>query len=232
MCINNIKLFAVDIDGVILKDTFSPVLRKLILQYGGSYTADVERNVFSRNQSQAAQYVIQLLGLKISIKNLIDEYFALRADYMAMYGGGLIDGAIDMLDRLASLDVPMVCYGGLQDKQIDPSFDRCRKYFDGYICTNEIRPGMDKICSQYKLAPNTVLFIDDVATVAETCRNLGTGFIGLPSNDRWSWQRQAMQVVGVRYCLSHIDELSDRLVRIVNQDVSACFLPKDLSPEN
>lgn len=40
------KLIAVDIDGVILKDTFSPVLFNLIKKRGGVYDRETERNIF------------------------------------------------------------------------------------------------------------------------------------------------------------------------------------------
>jgi len=218
-----LKLFAIDIDGVLLKDTFSPVLREIVLKHGGSYTAEIERNVFSRNQLEAASYLAQKLALDLPLQSLISEYFSLRDDYLKFHDGGLIDGALDMLSRLASFGIPMICYGGLERSRIDVSFAECEKYLDRYICTNEIRPGMKEICAGYRLKPSEVLFVDDVATVAETCHTLEAGFVGLPPSHAWGWQRQAMQTAGVRYCLTHPDEITHVLIEEIDRNITSCF---------
>ncbi|KAF6625255.1 hypothetical protein MF628_005275 [Paenibacillus polymyxa] len=45
---NTIRLIACDVDGILLTDTFSPVLKSLVKKAGMPYTREIERNVFSR----------------------------------------------------------------------------------------------------------------------------------------------------------------------------------------
>ncbi|MDO8139594.1 hypothetical protein [Streptococcus mutans] len=47
---NRLKLIACDIDGVLLEDTFSPVLRNLAKKYNVDYTAELENNTFSQKR--------------------------------------------------------------------------------------------------------------------------------------------------------------------------------------
>ncbi len=219
----NIKLFAVDIDGVILEDTFSPVLRNLIIKYGGTYSDDIERNVFSRNQKQAASYIINKLGLTISEEELISEYFIERDIHLESNDGGLRSGALDMLNIFSSFNIPMICYGGLNRHQIHNDFDQCDDFFDEYICTNDFRPGMLEIINKYKLNPEQVLFIDDVNTVAEKCSSLGTAFIGVPPLHSWGWQKKAMMETGVAFTLNSIKDFTKELLIEVDNDISKCF---------
>ncbi|TCI03743.1 HAD family hydrolase [Corallincola luteus] len=219
----NLKLFAIDIDGVILKDTFSPVLRELVMRFGGEYTQQLERNVFSKNQQTAARYIIDELRLDLSTGELIREYFIARDAYLKDHDGGLSNGAVEMLERLASLNVPMVCYGGLEHNMIHPDFKKCLPFFKRYICTNAYRPGVKEIVNRYLLLPEEVLFIDDVNTVAETCQSLGCGFIGVPPQHDWGWQNKDMIASGVAHRVSSLDEVTHQLITKVDEDVSKCF---------
>ena len=221
--VKNICLFAVDIDGVILKDTFSPVLRMLIQRYGGHYTRDIERNVFSKNQYQAATYIIEKLGLEVEQDTLIASYFKLRDEYLSEADGGLVEGAEQMLERLSRYGVPMICYGGLELDQIHTDFNKCSQYFDKYICTNAFRPGMEEIIEMYNLTPKQVLFIDDVNTVAETCKSLGSPFIGVPPQHEWGWQDRDMVSTGVVYKLTSIKNLNAELINEIDENTNGCF---------
>lgn len=42
---NKIKLVAIDVDGVLLTDTYSPAIRSFVEQHGGVYTPELERQV-------------------------------------------------------------------------------------------------------------------------------------------------------------------------------------------
>lgn len=219
----NIKFIAVDIDGVILEDTFSPVLRQLILKYGGIYSQDIERNVFSKNQKKAASYIIDKLNLNISAPELIAEYFVERDLYLATHAGGLMSGALDMLAILASFNLPMICYGGLERSQLHSDFSLCDCFFQDYICTNDFRPGVAEIITQASVRPNQILFIDDVNTVAETCKILGGAFIGVPPQHSWGWQKKDMESSGVTYYVSCLEEITNELLIEVDNDTSNCF---------
>ncbi|WP_075185069.1 HAD family hydrolase [Teredinibacter haidensis] len=222
----NIKLFAIDIDGVILKDTFSPVLHTLILRHGGDYTRDIERNVFSRNQIQAANYIIETLEINITAHHLIDEYFTEREAYLKHHDGGLNEDALETLALLSEFKLPILCYGGLEKHKIHKEFLPCMDFFDDYICTNSFRPGMKEIIYSAKLSPTNVLFIDDVNTVAETCKNLGTGFIGLPPSHTWGWQDSDMKRTGVVHRLSSLTQITKERILEIDIDPGKCFKPQ------
>ena len=52
-----IKLIAIDIDGILLEDTFSPIIRKFVSKFGVKYSRELERKIFSRPQKEAAEYL-------------------------------------------------------------------------------------------------------------------------------------------------------------------------------
>lgn len=221
---NNIKLVAVDIDGVLLKDTFSPVLRNLVEEYGGSYTRDIENNVFSKNQKQAAQYLIEHLSINSSIDSLINKYFQERKKYISDYGGGMIHHAIDMLRNISSTKVKMICYGGLELKYVEDDFKENMAFFDEYICTNNFRPGMIEILNNLQIKPNQSIFIDDVSGVAKTCKNIGCGFIGIPSSNTWGWQHKEMTLIGAKYIFESPNRITKQLLETIDKDVNQCFI--------
>jgi beta-phosphoglucomutase-like phosphatase (HAD superfamily) len=221
----HIKLIAVDIDGVLLQDTFSPVLHQLVTLYGGTYTRELERNVFSRNQQSAAHYVSQQLGLTLSPSAIIEEYFRLRDLYLQDHEGGLIPGALNFLQRMTALSVPMICYGGLEESRIHPDYALCRPYFSRYVCTNDFRPGLREIVRDHAhLDYSQVLFIDDVNTVAEEAKQLGCPFIGVPSRHEWGWQYQDMQLTGVRFLVDGVRDISPAMLQQLDLDARSSFI--------
>ena len=52
--LRQIRAVALDIDGVLLSDTFSPIIKSLVEFFDGAYSREVERNVFSQNQKEAS----------------------------------------------------------------------------------------------------------------------------------------------------------------------------------
>lgn len=220
---DSIRLIAVDIDGVLLVDTFSPVLRAMVVQRGGQYSRELERSMLSRNQREAARFVIDHLGLPVTEEELIAEYFRERAAFLATHHGGLLPGALAMLDALRASGAPLLCYGGLERRAVHPDFARCEGYFSEYLCTNAFRPGVKEIVARANLRPDQVLFLDDVNTVAEACRGLGCGFVGLPATEAWSWQRSDMAATGVRYCVSRPEEITPSMLEEIDHDVAGCF---------
>lgn len=60
-----IRLAALNIDGVLLNDTFSPVIHGFLTRRGATYTADVERRIFSQPRHIAAREIAAVLGLDL-----------------------------------------------------------------------------------------------------------------------------------------------------------------------
>lgn len=217
------KLIAVDIDGVILKDTFSPVLFNLIKKRGGVYDRETERNIFSRNQKDAAKYLIKRLNLQIEADVIIAEYFSERKKFLENNDGGLIEGAQAMLGRLSESGAVLVSYGGLEERLIDNDFNKVKGLFSRYICTNDFRPGVSYILQKYGVSPEESIFIDDVNFVAESCKDLGCGFIGMPSNHAWGWQKKDMIDTGVKYIATCPDDITLEIIKDISSDVKQCF---------
>jgi len=51
--LQKIRLVALDTDGVLLNDTYSPVIERFVTRHGGEYTAAVERGVWGSPQLAA-----------------------------------------------------------------------------------------------------------------------------------------------------------------------------------
>jgi phosphoglycolate phosphatase-like HAD superfamily hydrolase len=214
---NTIKLIAVDIDGVLLKDTFSPVIKALVEKFGGEYSSRIERNVFSRPQQEAAQYIIDLLHLNYNIKEMLDIYFKERKGYIKKNGSGILDGVPGFLELLKTLDTGTICYGGLPEEYFRDEMEEYAGYFERYVCTNDFRPGIKEITKDiYGLDYKQVLFIDDVNTVAETAKSLNTAFIGCPSSFQWGFQRQDMIKTGVRYLVKSVGEINESMLEKID----------------
>ncbi|MEH7454670.1 HAD family hydrolase [Gottfriedia acidiceleris] len=216
-----IKLIACDIDGVLLEDTFSPVLRILAEKYGVDYTAELENNTFSQRRDDAAAYLKSYLGFpeETTTKEIIDEYFKERKKFMQEDENPIISGVPEFLEMLKSLNVKLVCYGGLEEKMIDLRFRPYFKYFDQYICTNSFRPGLKEITKEiYGLDFSEVLFIDDVNRVAEEAKKYQIPFIGVPAQHTWGFQEKEMKNTGVKYLVKSVKEITKDYLEKIDLD--------------
>lgn len=218
----NIKLIACDIDGVLLKDTFSPVLRALTHKYGVLYTKDLENNTFSQRRSDAADYLRNHLKISETTtrNDILKEYFLERDKYLQDNESILIPGVQEFLEMLSSLDVVLVCYGGLEEEMIDSEFLPYLKYFDRYICTNSFRPGLKEITNSYGYTYSDVLFIDDVNRVAKEAKEKRIPFIGIPPRHSWGYQMEQMKETGVKYTVKSISEITRDYLEIIDTDNS------------
>jgi beta-phosphoglucomutase-like phosphatase (HAD superfamily) len=222
--LSTLKAAAVDIDGVLVADTFSPVIREMVDSYGGTYDRDVERHVFSQNRLSAARYLIGRLGLNISEDALIAEYFERRAAWIETHGGGLNPGVEGFLDTLADAGLRMICYGGLSASHFERELGRWTSRFETYVCTNDFRPGVAEITRDvFALAPQKLLFFDDVSLVAEAARELGCAFVGVPSPFSWGFQAGDMVAVGVRHRLGSLAELTPERLRTIDAEAETGF---------
>lgn len=219
--LSHLNLVAVNIDGVLLNDSFSPIMRRLVESRGGTYSAAFERELLSQPQLVAAQRAADELGG--TAEQLLKDYFAEREEYVREHPVHVLDGAAELLATLRSLDVRTVCYGGLERSHFTRHLGEFADYFDepGYVCTNDFRPGIREITELFGLRYDQVLFIDDVARVAETARELGTAFIGHPGESGHGYQRQMMEKNGVRHIVGTLRSIDEALLRTVDAEAAA-----------
>ncbi|WP_308114346.1 HAD family hydrolase [Streptomyces brasiliscabiei] len=221
MAFRHVRLIAVNIDGVLLNDTFSPVFHRFVASRGGAYTAELERTVLSQSQLRAAA----ALGGPGSVPEEVAEaYFQERDEYLREHPVRVLPGAGGLLERLRATGASLVCYGGLERAHFDRYLAPFAAYFDGpgYVCTNGFRPGVREIAEDiFGLPCGETLFIDDVARVAEVARTLGAAFIGHPTTYAHSFQRQLMQEAGVRHVVGSLDGIDESLLRAVDAEAGA-----------
>ncbi|WP_329310269.1 HAD family phosphatase [Streptomyces sp. NBC_01262] len=222
--LQRLRLAAVNIDGVLLNDTFSPVIHHFIVSRGGKYTADVERRIFSQGQRIASRALATACGGGMSAEEALEAYFAERSDHLAHQPVALTGGAVELLRRLRELGLRTVCYGGLDRSHFDRHLGDLAGLFDepGYVCTDAFRPGIREITTEvFGLAYDQVVFIDDVARVAEEARSLGAAFIGHPSSFEHGFQRELMRAAGVRHLVDSLDGIEASLLRAVDAEAEA-----------
>lgn len=219
MALRHLRLIAVNIDGVLLNDTFSPVIHQFVVRRGGEYTAELERAVLSQPQIRAAA----ALGLPGRPEDVVEAYFRERGAYLVDHPVHVMEGAGALLTRLRATGAHLVCYGGLGRSHFDEHLGSYARYFDGpgYVCTDAFRPGVREIAEDvFGVRPDQALFIDDVARVAEAARELGAAFIGHPTTYEHSFQRQLMHRAGVRHLVDSLAQIDERLLRTVDAEAA------------
>lgn len=215
-----LQFAAIDIDGVLLSDTFSPVIRRMALQYGGTYDAELERNVFSRPQKEAAAYFIERFQLNYSVPDIMEMFFKEREKLVLRTGAGLMPGVAAFLDIMAESGLKLICYGGLPQSHFEKGLKGLTRYFERYVCTDAFRPGLSQIANDiYSSDIKHFLFIDDVNTVAGEAKRLDAPFIGIPSGQPWCYQREEMKKTGVKYLIDSLTEITSDL--LMELDVKA-----------
>ncbi|WP_149183552.1 HAD family phosphatase [Streptomyces sp. TRM49041] len=223
--LKQLKLAAVNIDGVLLNDTFSPVIHNFIVSRGGEYTAEVERSIFSQPQLVGGQGMANAARVPWTAQEAIDVYFKEREEYLRDHPVELIDGAVELLRRLRALGLKTVSYGGLDKAHFDTYLGgRYGDLFDepGYVCTNDFRPGLREITTEvFGLEYDQVLFIDDVARVAEVAKALDIPFIGHPSSFEHSFQPQLMREAGARHIVGSLHAIDEDLLHTLDAEAAA-----------
>ncbi|MGW4645061.1 HAD family hydrolase [Kitasatospora sp. NPDC004289] len=221
--LRRLRAAAVNIDGVMLDDTFSPVIHHFVTSRGGAYTAEVERRIFSQDQRSAAAAAAEAAGLDWPVERVLEVYFREREEYLARHPIQVLDGAPEMVTRLRALGLRTVCYGGLSRAHFERELGAHTALFDdpGYVCTDGFRPGVREIVVDVLgLRHDEVLFVDDVARVAEAARGLGTAFIGHPSGFEHGFQPRLMREAGVRHLAAEPAEVDEALVRAVDEEAA------------
>ncbi|MEU6767699.1 HAD family phosphatase [Streptomyces sp. NPDC046853] len=219
-----LRLVAVNIDGVLLSDTFSPVIHDFVVGRGGQYTAETERSIFSQPQHIAGERMADAVPVPLTGEEAMRAYFAERDAYVARHPVTVTPGAERLLRRVRDLGLQVVCYGGLAKAHFDTHLGAYEDLFDGpgYVCTDGFRPGIHEIITQtFGLKHDEAVFIDDVARVAEEARALNVAFIGHPSAYEHSFQRQLMLEAGVRHLVDHLDQVDAELLGRVDAEAAA-----------
>ncbi|MEU0531442.1 hypothetical protein [Amycolatopsis tolypomycina] len=217
-----IKLIALDTDGVLFNDTYSPVIERFVRRHGAEYTPELERHVWGSPQLAAGQYMALKCKLPYSANDVMKDFFAERDRYLAEHPVRVAPGAEDLLKTLAATGVRVTSYGG---RGKEYSFDRflghLEPYFDTktpYVDVNPFRPGVKEIVTDiFGYDYDEVVFVDDINRVAETTKALGAGFIGIPASMPHNFQRAQMTETGVRYQLDKIDAVDLPLLREVDR---------------
>ncbi|MGW2657265.1 HAD family phosphatase [Streptomyces sp. NPDC001478] len=218
-----LRLAAVNIDGVLLNDTFSPVLHQLVVEWGGTYTADLERRLLSQTQAVAARAAAEATGIRATEEELVRAYFAARERYVERHPVQLLDGAVWLLERLQGMGLDLVCYGGLGASHFERHLGERASWFTAprYICTNDFRPGIREIVEGvFGLRREQVLFIDDAASFAARARELDVPFIGHPSAFEHGFQPALMRETGARHVVGSLHEIDEDLLRRLDHEAA------------
>lgn len=220
--LRTLRLAAVNIDGVLLNDSFSPVIHRFVVGRGLAYTSEVEQMFFSRSRLTAARMFVEMTGGTATEEEVIEAYFAERQAYLRAHPVQVADGAVALLHRLRALGLDVVCYGGLDEGHFDRHLGPWSACFTEprYICTDGFRPGIQEIIGRFGLTGRQVLFIDDVATFAERARELDVPFIGHPSPFPHGFQRTLMREAGVRHLTRTLSAIDEPMVRALDRDAA------------
>ncbi|MFE9650486.1 HAD family phosphatase [Streptomyces sp. NPDC006365] len=223
MRLDHLRVAAVNIDGVLLNDTFSPVIHDFVVSRGGAYTQAVEQSVFSQNPRTAARALARAAGVAMEPDEVLETYFAAREKYLADHPVRQLPGGRELLVWLRALGLETVCYGGLGRDHFLRHLDDCVDLFSaGYVCTADFRPGLREITTDtFGLRFDQMLFIDDVAEVAAEAGRLGTAFIGHPSDFAHGFQRRLMAASGVRHLVDRLEDIDEALLHRIDAESAA-----------
>jgi phosphoglycolate phosphatase-like HAD superfamily hydrolase len=224
--LNKIRLVALDSDGVLLNDTYSPVIERFVTKHGGEYTASVERGVWGSPQLAAGQNMALACRLPWSAKETIAAFFAERDEYLKTNPVEVMPGAAELLTTLREAGVRVTCYGG---RNREYTFDRYLGHLSGffdeeipYVDVNDFRPGTKEIVRDiFGYRFDEALFVDDINRVAEVTKALGAGFIGVPASMPHNFQRAEMAETGVRYMVDDIRQIDLALLEKADQELAA-----------
>jgi len=216
MKLNKIKAFAIDSDGVLLNDTYSPAIKIFVEQHGVKYTSDIERSVWGSPQVTAGHNLALACKLPFSGNHVIKEFFKVREQYLREHPVKVMPDIEKVLKMMCETNARLVCYGGRnKEYSFDEFLGDYSQYFDAklpYIDINAFRPGVNEIASSLELSFNEVVFIDDINRVAEVCKSFGAGFIGVPASMSHNFQQHQMQETGVKLSVSTFSDISEEIL--------------------
>ncbi|WP_405792599.1 HAD family hydrolase [Streptomyces sp. NBC_01506] len=224
--LQQIRLVALDTDGVLINDTYSPVIERFVTMHGGTYTAEVERSVWGSPQLAAGQNMALACRLPWTARETIDAFFRERDAYLQDHPVEVLDGAEQLLNTLREAGVRVVCYGGRnREYTFDRHLGHLARYFDAeipYVDVNGFRPGTKEIVREiFDYRFDECVFVDDINRVAEVANALDTGFIGVPASMPHNFQRPEMEATGVRHMVDDIRQIDGELLATIDKELVA-----------
>ncbi|MNN93925.1 hypothetical protein D3C81_2124660 [compost metagenome] len=69
-----------------------------------------------------------------------------------------------------------------------------------------------------------MVFIDDINRVAEVCKALGTGFIGIPASMPHNFQQREMQETGVKFSASAFCDITEEMLTKTDKNLAHATL--------
>ena len=220
----HLRLVCLNIDGVLLPDSFSPVIHRLLTRHGVAYTAELERLILSQPRNVAGAILASATRQPWTWQEAVEAYFVERKAYLAESPITVRDGIGHLLELLRAKGATLVCYGGLDRGHFDEHLAGYAHHFaaPGYISTDDVRPGIKEIVADhFGHRFDEALFVDDVNRFAEFAKHYGVAFIGMPSSFEHSFQREHMRLTGVRHLVRGLDEITDPLLDRLDAEAAA-----------
>lgn len=220
----HLRLVCLNIDGVLLPDSFSPIIHRFLAKHGVAYTSELERLILSQPRMVAGSILASAIRKPWSWQQAVAEYFVERKAYLAEHPIEVSEGVEDLLELLTAKGATLICYGGLDRGHFDEFLGGFARYFaePGYISTDDVRPGIEQIVTHhFGYRYDQALFVDDVNRFAEFAKHHGVAFIGMPSPFEHSYQREHMRLTGVRHLVGGLPEITDELLDQVDREAAA-----------
>lgn len=217
-----LRVLAVDTNGVLLKDVYSGAIKQFVELHGGQYTSELERMVFGSPHAAGGHIMATACRLPWTSQETIDAFLAVQKEYSKVHPVEINPGAIEFLERMKSTGLRITSYGGSpKEVSFDPLLEPYEYLFDPetpYVNMGAFRPGMREIAGgAMKCNADEIIFIDDLNRVADVCRALGCGFIGMPGG---SYQRNQMLDSGVRYIVESFESINHELISIIDRNLA------------
>ncbi|WP_336006486.1 hypothetical protein [Acinetobacter pittii] len=183
----DLKLVALDTNGILYKDFYSKSLEKFITDNGGVYSKEIDNLLFGAPYEAGGHIISTLCNLPLTPQQTIEKFQKYHKSYISNKTNFLNEGVHDFLNFLDEKRVKVTSYGGSEKKKsFDPLLSNLSNLFDikhPYIDIGNRRPGITYIVKDiFDLNYNQTLFIDDLSRIGCFCRKTDAHFIGVPSN--------------------------------------------------
>jgi beta-phosphoglucomutase-like phosphatase (HAD superfamily) len=243
--LQQVRLIAIDCDGVLIDDTYLAVIERFITERGGDYDDETERSIIGLRDVVVADLMARACGLDQPVEATLADIWAERELHLREHPIAVTPGASALLASLRDLGARVVCYGGrTREHTFDTYLGGLADFLDSdlpYIGINEHRPGVDHIVRDVIGCEfGQAVFVDDVSRVAQAARARGAGFIGFPSSPAHHRQRRFMTDLGVRHIVDSLAQITPELLTRVDAELAtmthwretatAFHEPSDASP--
>ena len=118
-----IRLIALDVDGVLLNDTYSPAIKSFVEKHGGTYTPELERQVWGSPHIAGGHNMALACKLPWSAQKTIEAFFEHHKNYLIDNQIKVMPGVEDFLKIINQYDVKVTSYGGRTKDIFDYNFD-------------------------------------------------------------------------------------------------------------